>query len=209
MSEEPDLLSQWRAYSDNACGTSIGFNSDYLHGLGTTKMNRGDEFNLALSKVEYNIESQKELIRQPLSYILERTGKGAFEPLSLLTHTPEAEERRKQAYRSLSMAVFLLFPFLHQFKNPAFQEEREWRLTSLVTPKESTGGMDMHRMDFRSLTDRIIPYRAIALEQLNSKSILEIVLGPKNITPEHVVEAALIRHGWKDVTVRRSSASYR
>jgi hypothetical protein len=209
MSEEPDLLSQWRAYSDNACGVSIGFNSDYLNDLGTIKRDRGDEFNLSLSKVEYTIESQKELIEQPMSFILERTGKGAFEALTLLTHTQEAEEQRKQAYGSLSMAVFLLFPFLHQFKNPAFQEEREWRLISFVTPNESTGGMDMHRMDFRPLTDRIVPYRAIKLENNDFNPILEVVLGPRNITPEHVVRAALIRHGWKDVNVRRSSASYR
>jgi hypothetical protein len=209
MSEESDMLSQWRAYSDNASGVSIGFNSLYFDALSKTKHSRGDDFNAVLSKVEYNIEKQKELMEEPLRHIFERTGKAAFEPLTLLTMTPEAEEQRKEAHRSLSLAVFLLFPFLHRFKNPAFQEEREWRLISFVTPKDSTGGMDMHRMDFRPLTDRIVPYRALVLEELESSPISEVVLGPRNITPEHVIESALMRHGWANVAVRRSSASYR
>jgi hypothetical protein len=132
-----------------------------------------------------------------MTFIVERTGKGAFDTLSLLTHTPEAEAQRKHAYSNLSMAVLLLFPYLYQFKNPAFQEEREWRLISLVTPKDSVGGMDIHRMDFRALTDRIVPFRAISLETLDSNPIVEVVLGPRNLTPQPVVEAVLIQK-WLD-----------
>src|SRR6202035_5793546 len=37
MSEEGDLLSQWRAYADDGIGISIGFNKDYFDALGTTR----------------------------------------------------------------------------------------------------------------------------------------------------------------------------
>ena len=209
MSEESDLLSQWRAYSDNACGVSIGFTSDYFNSLGELKRDRGDDFNAALGQVEYEVEKQKILIKDKLEHIFSRTGKGAFTPLTLLTHTPEKEEARKQAYRGLSLAVFLLFPHLYEFKNPAFREEREWRLTSLVTPAETSQGFDVNRMDFRCLSDRIIPYRNIPLEDVGKTAIVEVVLGPRNITPERIVEAALLRYGWGKIPVRRSSASYR
>jgi hypothetical protein len=129
--------------------------------------------------------------------------------LTLLTSTPEKEEQRNHARRDLVTAIFTLFPFLYAFKTPAFAEEREWRLISLVTPSETTDGFALNRMDFRSLTDRIVPYRSVDLEDLDTKAILEVVLGPRNITPERVVEAALLRNGWGKIPVRRSSASYR
>jgi hypothetical protein len=178
MSEEPDLLCQWRAYSDNACGVSIGFNSGYFRSLGELKRDRKDEFNAALQQVEYEIDKQKLLIKDELEHIFSRTGKGAFTPLSLVTHTSEKEEGRKQELRDLSLAIFLLFPHLYAFKNPAFREEREWRLTSLVTPAETLQGFDINRMDFRSLYDRIVPYRNIPLEDIGKSAIAEVVLGP-------------------------------
>jgi Protein of unknown function (DUF2971) len=209
MSEESDLLSQWRAYSDNACGVSIGFNSDYLELLSDLKRKRDDEFNAALRQVEYEAERQKALIKDALEHIFSHSGKGAFERLTLLTNTPEKEKERKDAILSLGLAMFLLFPNLYSFKNPAFREEREWRLISLVTPANTSQGFDIDRMDFRPLLDRIIPYRTIALEDIGKNAIAEVVLGPRNITPERVVEAALMRYGWGKIPVRRSSASYR
>jgi len=209
MSEEPDLLSQWRADSDNACGVSVGFNSHYLESLSTLKLNREDDFNASLRRVEYEIDRQKSQMEKELEHIFSLTGKGAFDMLTLLTSTLEKEEQRNHARRDLVTAIFTLFPFLYAFKTPAFAEEREWRLISLVTPSETTDGFALNRMDFRSLTDRIVPYRSVDLEDLDTKAILEVVLGPRNITPERVVEAALLRNGWGKIPVRRSSASYR
>jgi hypothetical protein len=209
MSEESDLLSQWRAYSDNACGVSIGFKRDYLESLSDLKRDRNDDFNAALRQVEYEADRQKALIKDELEHIFSRSGKEVFTPLTLLTTTPEREKARKDTLRSLLLAMFLLFPNLYSFKNPAFREEREWRLISLVTPADTKKGFDIDRMDFRPLLDRIVPYRTIALEETGTSAIAEVVLGPRNITPERIVEAALMRNGWGRIPVRRSSASYR
>src|SRR3984893_12929216 len=173
MSEESDLLSQWRAYSDNACGVSIGFNSDYLESLSDLKRDRNDDFNAALRQVEYEADRQRALIKDALEQIYSRSGTGAFTPLTLLTNTPEKEKERKDARRSLSLAMFLLFPNLYSFKNPAFREEREWRFISLVTPADTSQGFDIDRMDFRPLLDRIVPYRTIALENVGKNAIAE------------------------------------
>ena len=34
MSEEGDLLSQWRAYAENGAGVSVGFNKEYFETVG-------------------------------------------------------------------------------------------------------------------------------------------------------------------------------
>jgi hypothetical protein len=64
MSEEGDLLSQWRAYADNGAGVSIGFNKDYFEALGILKYDRNDEFNASLTKVEYDVVRQRDYIAE-------------------------------------------------------------------------------------------------------------------------------------------------
>jgi hypothetical protein len=59
MSEDGDLLSQWRAYASNGGGVSIGFDSEYLKSLGSLKRDRSDKFNASLTKVEYDVAAQR------------------------------------------------------------------------------------------------------------------------------------------------------
>jgi hypothetical protein len=213
MSEEPDILSQWRGYADDGCGVSIGFNQNYFEQLGTVKMDRSDTFNASLKKVQYDVEKQKKILDADLEKIFELVSEGALTTPSLLSmETPEQQTQREKDFRNLTLATFALFPHLYTFKNPAFREENEWRLISLVThgSKQSDDlTWELSRMDFRALKDRIVPYRSINLERLDEAPIVDVVLGPRNITPERVVEASLMRHGWGIVPVRRSSASYR
>ena len=70
MSEEGDLLSQWRAYAVNAAGVSIGFNSDYFGIIGNLRRDRGDAFSAHLTKVEYDIAEQKKLVAEHADEIL-------------------------------------------------------------------------------------------------------------------------------------------
>jgi hypothetical protein len=44
---------------------------------------------------------------------------------------------------------------------------------------------------------------------LDQPAITEVILGPRNLTPEYICDGALRKHGWTDVMVRRSKASYR
>jgi hypothetical protein len=68
---------------------------------------------------------------------------------------------------------------------------------------------ELTRLEFRAMLDRIVPYMEIDFGDLALGAIAEVILGPKNITPDRVIWAALLRHGWGDVKVRRSEASYR
>jgi Protein of unknown function (DUF2971) len=211
MSEEGDLLSQWRAYADNGAGISIGFSKEYFETLGNLKRDRNDEFNASLSKVEYEVPRQKELISKHADGIIALVLKGAMRTPTLLEMATEAEaEQRKAKFRRMLFQFIFFFFYLYSVKNPAFSEEREWRLISHVLRNSKNGEIgQLSRMDFRALTDRIIPFRRIPLEKLGQQAITEVIIGPRNVTPEVIMTPLLEKHGWTDVTVRRSKASYR
>ncbi len=209
MSEDGDLLSQWRAYADNGAGVSIGFNSEYFERLGNLKRDRGDEFSAHLTKIEYDVAKQKELIAEHIDEILKLVADGALRRPTLLS-SEEDTKKWKEKFMSMGLRFIFFYFFIYRLKNPAFAEEREWRVISHVfrnNREDSFGQIGM--MDFRSLSDRIVPFARIALEPLQHVSVTEVVLGPRNTTPAHVVEALLHKHGWTDVLVRRSAASYR
>jgi Protein of unknown function (DUF2971) len=131
LSEEADLLSQWRGYADDGCGASIGFSREYFEALGNLKRDRNDEFNASLIKVEYDVVQQKKRISEYADDIFEFVSKGVLVGPTLITLDEEMEKRRQANLRSMSLRFFGFFFLCHDFKNPAFAEEREWRLEQI------------------------------------------------------------------------------
>jgi hypothetical protein len=212
MSEEGDLLSQWRAYANDGVGVSIGFNKEYLEALGKFKQNRNDTFNASLTKVEYSVARQKEYLSENAEKILKFVSEGVIRRPTLLTPEPEADRAQREVKLGEMLLQFVFFfGHLYSFKNPAFAEEREWRLISHVIRqyKQQKPSNDLKEMEFRPLVDRLVPFRRIPLEQVGKAPVTEIVLGPKNVTPEEIIHALLEKNGFSDVTVKRSKASYR
>jgi hypothetical protein len=210
MSEEGDLLSQWRAYADNGAGVAIGFSKEYLELLGTTKRDRNDSFNASLTQVQYDIIEQKKLIAEYADEILKLASQGVLQSPSLLMISDADEQERKTKLGQL-MLRFIFFVFhLFAMKNPGFKEEREWRVISYIfrSGKEDQRG-DLRSMEFRSLVDRIIPFRRIPLEDLGQQAINEIVVGPRNITHDYIFGEILEKYTFTNVAVRRSIVSYR
>jgi len=62
---------------------------------------------------------------------------------------------------------------------------------------------------FRALNDRIVPFREFELLESKSGSIVKVILGPKNTTPNYVIESLLKQSGFPNVKVSYSEASYR
>lgn len=57
--------------------------------------------------------------------------------------------------------------------------------------------------------NRIVPCRDVPLGNLKGSPITEVILGPKNRTPENVVKEFLNSKDFFDVEVKRSEIPYR
>jgi hypothetical protein len=191
LSEEGDLLSQWRGYAGDATGVSIGFSKDYLEHLAETSrpVQDSEKSGFTLERVEYDPEIQGNLLKPTYVEIKKLINEGAFKFPSrrgILDVRSDDEikkdnEKIKRAFSNLSMRVLMLFGKLFLLKTTAFREEKEWRLISYLV---KTGN---DRCSFRALNDRIVPFREFDLLQSESGSIAEVILGPKNTTPNYVI----------------------
>jgi hypothetical protein len=114
-----------------------------------------------------------------------------------------AREEYGKAVHDMMRKLFVVLSHLFRLKNPAFREEAEWRLISHLF-----NGLE-EECEFRISAERLIPYRSVALKNLELPAIREVILGPKNITPEFVVRRFLEKNGFGGVTIKRSSATYR
>jgi len=210
LSEESDLLSQWRAYAADATGVSIGFSRQYLDWLADESRSKQSP-GITVMRVKYDPQAHENEVGPTYAEAKRLVEKGALKVpgirMILDTRTDEQIEKEKReterAYTKLSFTMLSLFPKLFLLKSPAFREEKEWRLLShLVRKGEDT-------CSFRAWQDRLIPYRSFQLKQPEKQPIAEVILGPKHLTPIGIVEHFLRQNGYGEVTVKRSEATYR
>jgi hypothetical protein len=213
LSEHEDQLSQWRGYADNGAGVCIGFSKVFLQGLVTLLRSEKDLFTADLSEVIYDRAKQSSNIAGYLAAIETAVEEGALRPKysSLLFSVSDDDKKKiEAAEKQLSVTFLAMFPHLYTLKNPAFREEGEWRLISYIYAVGKRIDTDfLSALEFYAKNDRIVPMRNIGMGDKYSGSIKQVILGPKNITPIKVVEAALKKFGFLDVDVRTSKASYR
>lgn len=200
LSEEGDLLSQWRGYANDAYGVSIGFSKEYLELLSNslkldplsepTESPRAHSFNL--EKVIYKPEDQKLHLTPTYNKIKELFDKGVFKY--------PATEEDFGAFIPLAS----LITSLYSLKSLAFREENEWRIISLLFNYAENPEACL----FYPCSNKIKPYRSYPLTVLGINPIDEIILGPKNSTPMHVIDSFLRQNGFVDVKVSKSLASY-
>lgn len=217
LSVVKDQLGQWRGYADNASGISIGFDRDTIKKIAKSH-NYSDPNNsprpVMLIKVIYDLETQKEKIRSEFDYIIHHVKEGAFRSTSGgLLFKPEKEEIEKieRAKEGMFNAFSPMAFHLYEMKNPAFDEEREWRLMS-IGPKKSIDKISPYGyrgLEHRAIHQYIVPYLPFQLGVDFTEAIKEIWLGPRNNTPEIIVEEFLSDHELSDVEVLSSRASFR
>lgn len=210
LSEDGDLLSQWRGYADNASGVSIGFSQSYLERLAEFfKANKAPSF--TLQKVEYDPDVHRRQVAPTYTELRKLIDAGAFKMSGLRTlldtRTDEEIEAEQKVVEKTNMELFFklleLFPKLFLLKTLGFREEREWRLVSTVI----RGIADT--CDYRASSGRVVPYRKFDLTDLDIQAIDHVVLGPRHPTPPEIVDAMLKHYGFEGVRVSRSEATYR
>jgi hypothetical protein len=198
FSSEPDLLSQWRAYSDDGAGFAIGFSAAGIERLCVSHLNR--QTPISFQPVEYDPCKQevqlKELLAKGLARHLQRfPGEGAdyrYEGLEIATAHSEV----------WSLAAIC--------KNRGFCEEKEHRL--VVMPKAKgfpPPPIDTSDMCFRVRGQYLVPYFPISFE---AEDIIEIRLGPKNHEREvrDAIEVFLWKNGFDVgcIDIQNSEATY-
>lgn len=211
FSEEGDSLSQWRGYADDGYGVNLGFYasriSEKLTGNNETK-DPGHMFQF--EPIRYTEQAQKDLIRP---YIRE-----IFRILNdLLREKAKPVGGIIQLFRAINGESAFC-------KNPAFYEEREWRLAvNFPIPTQNAAEkfeQRAHSVAQNDLFSRIQTtvvgkalksYVELNLKTIGMDAVTSVCLGPKcRITPTDM-RLFLMSEGifLADENIRVSAATYR
>jgi hypothetical protein len=195
--EDGDLLSQWRGYGAKGGGYSIGIEApDTFH-----RFRRHSGATYSLRKIEYDPERQRQVISDAVTWICAVYGEMLRK---------YGDENAQTMILPFCYAKFRgqVFELLSCFKDPAFQEEQEWRLLAIIDAHDDVG-----LVKCRAKNGLIIPY--IELDVTDSAGVHhgripvdEVVCGPATHPElaERSVRLFLERAGysWTHTRVRRS-----
>ncbi len=160
LSEEPNLLSQWRSYTPHGKGVSIGFSSNLL--LKVVKAQ-----GLRISRCLYEHQEQEELMLGLLNKMLI-----SFGQLDTSNDSSNSISYYKSFLENFRGDILQLFSII---KHPCFKEEREWRIITNYYPKYT-----IPQIKFREGASMLVPYFEISIDPNEKEKLLfeEVVLGP-------------------------------
>lgn len=206
LSENGDLLSQWRGYADDGRGVCIGFRSEYLEELADARLQK-DEESFSLKQLEYDSSRQAEVAKKHFEQLRPLLDQGAFKSTVGSLLAPITEEEKEEIKKQTDNAYLVTLDAMmrmFELKHPAFKEELEWRLISFSIKKANHA-----KNKFRSCRDKIVPYLEVPLQPLSQPAISTVYLGPRHTTPPHVIKQMLHSSGFGEPAVIKSAATYR
>ncbi|MCP5004624.1 MAG: DUF2971 domain-containing protein [Planctomycetes bacterium] len=166
LSQEGNILSQWRGYCQNNNGYSIGFNPRALNRIINEK-------HFKLVKCIYDENDQKMLIND----LVDKFINDIKTKLNSLSHSNNS--------RNDLVGEFLLsfLPIAPILKHKSFLDEQEWRL---ISKPIKTGSK---KVKFREGTSTTIPYITINLKEEKHIPLEHIIIGPTG--NEHLSKKAV------------------
>lgn len=185
LSKGNDVLSQWRSYADDGKGVAIGIDVNRLLKLDTELLVGKD--------IIYDDKEQMKLLEQKK---LDDSLDDFIEELEMAlqgeNETEIYSKVRKVASYILNEAIIC--------KNPAFEEEREFRI--LCLPSKVSEKSMVSEIKFRSNNEQILPYREIYFDGYVHEIIQNITIGPKSVLNDRNLGLFLKKHGlkWLDET---------
>lgn len=210
LSEDGDLLSQWRAYAADGAGFSVGFKRSTLQQLPpyspddvSPNQTRGP----VLHQVAYDEDAQMremnpwfDSMREVIKESMRPSYQQQLSDLASNTTLPSYI----RAGWTLNSTLWQNWDRLYMVKSAPFREEREWRLVVTTVQQDDVP------FKFRVGRGMLIPYVEYPLPDRSKhlSAISHVYLGPKNRTPRYIVQMMLKQAGL-DVTVCNSAASYR
>lgn len=208
LSEEGDLLSQWRGYADDGNGISIGFKREFLskiNDFNTERFPKRREY-FQFDQVSYDESAA-------IDFIVDESGLDAF-------HLCENIEEERRCLREAISKIAVVAPF---HKTSVFSEEREWRmiitymLWSFEKPDFShynNSDFNFKNIEYTVSKGKLIPHVEVIFPDIK-KAITNIIIGPK--CSENIIDirnflicmGVLENYNDNSVTITKSKASYR
>jgi hypothetical protein len=192
LSQNGDLLSQWRSYASPGTGYAAGFDSMYLRALAA-------ESNGILGRCIYKPTDQRNFIETFIEVF--------FQDLS--SYFPyfkrgEINGDLFNAKRTRFMSLFLRYaPFI---KNASFEEESEWRI---VIPAKTFKQSDLRFRDGRMT---LIPYVSVSHSEYEIRRHIKAVIiksSPHQDLAVLAVQRYFEANGIDDIEIRSSAIPYR
>lgn len=214
LSEKGDNLGQWRGYADDGKGISIGFYSKIFEHESNQENESLDFLQDKLyqfcDKIEYGGFDIKQLLDSA--------------ELDVLTSSCEYDELEK-SFKKLITYSIILAPL---YKNPAFEEEAEWRFGYETHVESLMNGMvpsqeelyfketkfDVVDYSFTPKNNTLVSHIELKIKDMKS-AIASVTIGPKSNLTALDVKLFLVSLGLLDdvkdesIKVSRSSTSYR
>ncbi|MBU3221028.1 DUF2971 domain-containing protein [Clostridium algidicarnis] len=192
FSKDGDLLSQWRAYAQDGSGVAIGFSAELLKKVNDFK------YGIKFLPIIYNSEKQKEYKEIQAKKILDLFLQG------------------DDLFHAMSEVFTNDLENLCCYKNPAFYEEKEWRLCISLSPecrrsiKAPFDSFVMSEIKLYSNQKRIVTYLDLNYTKVKNEIIKEIILGPKCEISEKDMHQILFILGYEtaDIEIKKSKATY-
>lgn len=193
LSEQGDLLSQWRGYSNKMGGYSIGFDFDSIKSI-------AQKNGFELVKCIYDEEQQKNIVESVIDEAIGMVGQGVRHGIN------------RKSIDYFEEALLKLAPVL---KDRHFSEEAEWRLVGVVDTLSLSfrAGNSMllpfkeislgSKTELKSMAQEIIvghtPHIELAKKATQSflvKSLLSKSDFPLRIFPFNVIESKVPYRNW-------------
>jgi len=191
FSKQPDVLSQWRAYSSDGGGIAVGFcEKDILSINQYTKA----------EAVNYNENSIREIARELI--VNHPYNKSSFAMKGFNTTDLNLANKLSE------LATF--------YKSDFYEEEQEIRIVRplnthaiIETIKRPQEVIDDTKVNYRNSQYGLIPYVNLYFTNNETIAIKEIIIGPKSKFSKIDLEFLLAYNGLHNVEIKKSKGSYR
>jgi hypothetical protein len=147
LSQEQNLLSQWRSYTPHGKGISLGFSPEIINKIVS-------ENKLKMARCRYSSEDHNEMMNTLLDKMLETFHQNSHD-LTAINNPPGQEFHTfLEQFRGDNLQVFSII------KHPAFSEENEWRLISPYYAKYT-----VEEIKYREGASMLAPYIELTLDR--------------------------------------------
>ena len=225
LSEEGDLLSQWRGYADDGKGICLGLNvEEILKFVGISSVS-----GFSLEKVEYLSKEQidewvKNVANQMLGIV--EIILGAIEEGNIQYYS--AKEFDEDIFNTIYYNILSEVEESIKFKTEGFKEEKEWRffiknslnkddikgkkITSIGTlgegARRKTSKYVADNVEFNIKENDMVPFVSLKFEKFHNNLINQVICGPNNKIREKDLELFLRKYGSRNCKGRKTNITY-